>query len=77
MNKPTPKRRVYKPMRFGEGMQPGTVEWEANQRRLRAERRNEERQWVLLQAKHEAENKTLRGRFASILDRIRIWFRNP
>jgi len=30
---PKPKRRVYKPIRFGEGMQPGTAEWEMNRRR--------------------------------------------
>lgn len=34
-----PRVKVYKPTRFGEGMQPGTVEWELNQRRLRAGRR--------------------------------------
>ena len=28
-----PKRRVYKPIRFGEGMQPGTTEWEISRRR--------------------------------------------
>jgi hypothetical protein len=39
------KRRVFKPTRFGEGIQPGTVEWELNQRRLRKERREDDRQW--------------------------------
>src|ERR1039458_1475928 len=38
-SRPIPKRRVYKPTRFGEGMQPGTVEWELNQRRERKEER--------------------------------------
>jgi hypothetical protein len=51
-------------------MQPGTVEWELNQRRLRAERREDDRQWAELQAKREAESKTLGGRLASILDRL-------
>jgi len=27
MNVPSPKRRVYKQMKFGEGLQPGAVEW--------------------------------------------------
>jgi hypothetical protein len=31
--------KVYKPTKFGEGLQPGTVEWELNRRRQRAEER--------------------------------------
>jgi hypothetical protein len=37
-------------MRFGEGMQPGTVEWELNRRRQRKEQREEDKQWAQLQA---------------------------
>src|ERR1039457_4863581 len=58
MDKPKPKRGAQKPMRFGEGMKPGTVEWDLNQRRLRAERREDDRQWTALQAKLAAESMT-------------------
>jgi len=54
--------RVYEPARFGEGMQSGTVYSDGNQRRLRKERRDEDCQWAELQAKREAESKTLVGR---------------
>jgi len=48
--------KIRKPMKFGEGMQPGTVEWELNRRRLRAERHEDNRQWAEIQAKrHERE----------------------
>jgi hypothetical protein len=39
-----PRVKAYKTTRFGVGMQPGTVEWELNPRRLRAERHDENRQ---------------------------------
>jgi hypothetical protein len=55
-------------------MQPGTVESELNQRMLRKERCDEDRQWADIQAKHEAESKTLGGRLVSILDRIGEFF---
>jgi hypothetical protein len=55
MQKPKPKRRVYKPMRFGEGMQPGTVEWELNKRRLSKEQREDNRQWAEMEAMRERE----------------------
>ena len=29
--------KLYKPSKFGEGMQPGTVEWERQKRQYRAE----------------------------------------
>ena len=61
-------------MRFGEGTQPGTVEWELNRRRLRAEQREDDRQWAELQAKRAAESNTLSGRLAALLDRFRGWF---
>lgn len=48
--KPKPKRRVYKPIRFGERMQPGTVEWELNRRRERKEEREAERYMAEMQA---------------------------
>jgi hypothetical protein len=41
----TPKSKVFKPTRFGEGIRPGTVELELNQRRLRKERREDDHQW--------------------------------
>ena len=50
-------------------MQRGTVEWELNQRRLRAEQREEDREWAEIQAKHEAESKSFGDRLGSILDR--------
>ena len=40
-----PKRRVYKPIKFGESMQTGAVEWELNRRRLLKEQREDEKQW--------------------------------
>jgi hypothetical protein len=33
-----------------EGMQPGTVEWELNERRQRNEQRKDEKQWAQLEA---------------------------
>jgi hypothetical protein len=54
MNKP--KRRVYKPMKFGEGMQPGTAEWELNRRRDRNEEREAKLHLADLEAtRHERE----------------------
>jgi hypothetical protein len=41
-----PRVKAYKSTRFGVGMQPGNVEWELNPLRLRAERREEDRQWA-------------------------------
>ena len=42
--------RVYKPTKFAKGMQPGTVESELNRRRLRKERREDDRQRAKIQA---------------------------
>jgi hypothetical protein len=35
--------KVYKPTKFGEEMQPGTVEWELNRRRLLKEQREDDK----------------------------------
>jgi hypothetical protein len=43
----TALRRVYKPARLGEVIQPGTLESELNQRRLRKERRDEHHQQAI------------------------------
>jgi hypothetical protein len=61
-------------MRFGEGMQPGTVEWELNQRRRRAQQREDDRHWAEIQATREAEGKDLRTRLAAFLDRFTVRF---
>ena len=63
-------RKPMKAMKFGEGMQPGTVEWELNQRRIRAARREEDRQWAEIQAKRQGATKTVRDRLAAILRRL-------
>jgi hypothetical protein len=52
--------KIRKPMGFGDGMQPGTVEWELNQRRIRDARREGDRQWAEIQAKRQGATKTLR-----------------
>jgi hypothetical protein len=39
MKSAKPRVKVYKPTRFGEGMQPGTVESELNRRRARKDER--------------------------------------
>jgi hypothetical protein len=44
------KRRVSKPLVFGEGFQSGTVESELNRRRLRKERRKDEKAFTTLEA---------------------------
>jgi hypothetical protein len=36
------KRRKYKPTKFGEGMQPGTVDWELARRQVRKQRKLED-----------------------------------
>jgi len=54
-------------------MQPGTVEAEMIRRRRRKEQREDDRLWAELQARREAERKTLRARLAAILDHIKIW----
>jgi hypothetical protein len=53
VERPKPKRRVYKPMRAGEGVQPGTVEWELNRRRDRKEEREAVRRLAELKAERE------------------------
>ena len=66
---PKPKRRVYKPMKFGEGVQPGTVEWELNQRRFRKEQREDEKAWAQIEAgRVEQERPSFWQRFIR-----RIW----
>lgn len=42
--------KACKLMKFGEGIQPGIVEWELNQRKLRKGQREDEKQWARLQA---------------------------
>jgi hypothetical protein len=54
----TRERRVYKPIRFGEGLQPGTVEWEQNRRTLRKELAEDERPLAEMEAtRDELERK--------------------
>jgi hypothetical protein len=74
MPKPKPRRRVFKPMRFGEGMQPGTVEWELNKLRLRKEEREDDRQWAEMEAKRERETPSawVRLRHAILSPIVRI-----
>jgi hypothetical protein len=56
MEKPKPKVKVYRPMKFGEGMQPGTAEWELNRRRARKEEREADLHLAELEAtQHERE----------------------
>jgi hypothetical protein len=50
MSPPSRKVKVYKPTKFGEGMQPGTAEWEQNRRKLLKEQRAEDRAWAKMQA---------------------------
>lgn len=40
-------------MKFGEGMQPGTVEWELNKHRQCKEQRENEKQWAQLEPTHD------------------------
>lgn len=47
--------KVFKPMRFGEGLQTGTVEWKQMQNRERLEQRKVERAWNLREATQERE----------------------
>lgn len=42
--------KVYRPTKFGEGMQPGTVEWELARRRAAAEKRADTIAWKKMQA---------------------------
>jgi hypothetical protein len=63
-------RKPMKSMTFGQGMEPGTVEWEFNQRRIRAARGEEDRQWAEIQAKRQGATKTLRERLTAILRRL-------
>ena len=61
-------------MRFGEGMQPGTVEAEMLKRRIRKERKEDERLWVEIEARRQAEERSIRGRMADFVERIRMLF---
>jgi hypothetical protein len=45
MEKRKHRRRVYKPTKFGEGLQPGSAEWELIVRQCRKQRRDEDRAW--------------------------------
>jgi hypothetical protein len=65
-----PRVKVYKPTRFGEEMESGTVEWEWNQRRLRKERREDDRQWAEIQAKRQGATKAVGERLTAILRRL-------
>ena len=56
-------------MRFGEGVQPGTVEWELNKRRVRKEQREDDRLWAEMDAKRERERESP-SRLARMLARI-------
>ena len=70
--RPKPKRRAYKPARFGEGMQPGTVEWELNRRRERKEEREAVRSMAEMEAtraEREREPRSVWGHIARIFRR--------
>jgi hypothetical protein len=60
------KGKVHKPTKFGEGMQPGTVDWEMNQRRHRAEERQAEREWAKREPEPLREPRLLDSLFAWI-----------
>jgi hypothetical protein len=67
MDKPRPKVKQYKPMKFGEGMQPGTVEWELNRRRLRKEQREDEKLWAKTQETRREQERDPRSLWEWIL----------
>jgi hypothetical protein len=71
MQKLKPRRRVYKPMHFGEGVQPGTVEWELNRRRARKEQQEDDLLWAEMEPKRQRESPSRPGRWlARILSPI-------
>jgi hypothetical protein len=45
MEKKRPRRRAYKPAKFGEGLQSGTAEWELIRRQRRKLDREETKAW--------------------------------
>jgi hypothetical protein len=64
--------RLRKLMKFGEGMQPGTVEWELNKHRQCKEQRENEKQWAQLQAtraERERDPRSLRDWIVGIFRR--------
>ena len=56
----TVKVKQYKPARFNEGLQPGTVEWEMRRRAARAENRRAKREMEILAEQKVKEGPTLR-----------------
>lgn len=62
--------KVYKPVRFGEGIQEGTVEWEINRRNIRKQEREEDRRWAEIQAAREPERESIRARIWKLLCRM-------
>ena len=58
-------------MKFGEGMQPGTVEWEMNRRKFQKEKRKDEKEWAKLQATREREARSTWQRFLDLFKRSR------
>lgn len=66
--------KVYKSAKFGEGMQPGTVEWELNRRKMRAEERAAEK-WFKERQEERARNAP--SRLMRVLDAIARFFRTP
>jgi hypothetical protein len=61
--------KLHKPMKFGEGVQPGTVEWERQKRQRRAAMAH----WreVKRQSPPEPTREALIARFFKMLFRIR------
>jgi hypothetical protein len=66
--------KVAKPMKFGEGMQPGTVEWELKRRREQAQNRREDKAFKKILA--EREEMRPKGIWR-LLDSVGRFFRTP
>lgn len=48
-------KRVYRPAKFGEGMKPGTVEWELTRRRVQRQRRQDDAEFERRLAENEKD----------------------
>jgi hypothetical protein len=67
--------KVYRPAKFNEGLQLGTVEWELMQRQIRAQNRRDDKQWEAMQAARAAEPKPMREHLFEVWDSLYSKFR--
>ena len=58
------KVKQYKPARFNEGLQPGTVEWEMRRRAARAEGRHAKRELEIVAQQQVKDGPILRAFYA-------------